>query len=279
MVKLDLVAFGHLGMDVLRFGEREVRRPGGSAPNTASFIQGLGMKAGIIGRTGLDEEGKRILSELEARGVDTSRVRKEGKMPTCHIEVTPEDRKVTLLENIRPFITLTEEDREYLKSSRAVLVGTRLNIFREVAEFCSANGIALYVTLHVVSGQRDENVEGLKDLSIRAILSNEEEAERFKPILKEMAKKGTQVVITKGREGCKTLDGKAYPGFRTDVQDPTGAGDAFAAGFIYGDLNGWETERKCTFANAMGALASSEAGARGKARSLGEAESFMEGKA
>ena len=46
-----------------------------------------------------------------------------------------------------------------------------------------------------------------------------------------------------------------------DAVDGTGAGDAFAAGFLYGRLAGWTTEACARFANAAGALATTAVGA------------------
>ena len=46
-----------------------------------------------------------------------------------------------------------------------------------------------------------------------------------------------------------------------DAIDGTGAGDAFAAGFLYGRLAGWPLERSAALANAAGALATTAVGA------------------
>jgi len=45
------------------------------------------------------------------------------------------------------------------------------------------------------------------------------------------------------------------PGFRVEVVDTTGAGDAFSAAMIYGRCQGWNLEEMGLFANAMGGLA------------------------
>jgi sugar/nucleoside kinase (ribokinase family) len=46
-----------------------------------------------------------------------------------------------------------------------------------------------------------------------------------------------------------------------EAVDGTGAGDAFAAGFLYGSLAGWPLEKTAAFANAAGALATTAVGA------------------
>ena len=44
------------------------------------------------------------------------------------------------------------------------------------------------------------------------------------------------------------------PGFRIEVQNTLGAGDAFASGFLFGTMQGWEPERSARFGNACGAI-------------------------
>jgi sugar/nucleoside kinase (ribokinase family) len=58
--------------------------------------------------------------------------------------------------------------------------------------------------------------------------------------------------------------------------DSTGAGDAFAAGFIAGVWHGWSLERTARFANAVGALCVTGIGASGGVRTLSETLLFME---
>jgi sugar/nucleoside kinase (ribokinase family) len=81
-------------------------------------------------------------------------------------------------------------------------------------------------------------------------------------------------------EGClvMTVDGQIIrvPSFQVDVVDATGAGDAFAAGFIAGVWHNWPLEKTAKFANAVGALCVTGLGAAGGLRSLSETLEFME---
>jgi sugar/nucleoside kinase (ribokinase family) len=67
-----------------------------------------------------------------------------------------------------------------------------------------------------------------------------------------------------------------FPAFEVDVVDATGAGDAFAAGFIAGVWQGWPLERTARFANAVGGLCVTGLGAAGGVRSLAETLAFIE---
>ena len=72
------------------------------------------------------------------------------------------------------------------------------------------------------------------------------------------------ICITLGGEGCAVfIDGtlRTFPGYTVKVVDTVGAGDAFAAAFLHGLHLGWPVERIAPFANALGALVASCAGA------------------
>jgi fructokinase len=72
------------------------------------------------------------------------------------------------------------------------------------------------------------------------------------------------VCVTRGAQGCvllmKDLFG-VYAGYRVMVADTIGAGDAFAAALAHGLVSGWEAPKTADFANRVGALVASHAGA------------------
>lgn len=66
------------------------------------------------------------------------------------------------------------------------------------------------------------------------------------------------LVVKRGARGATVClaDGTRYdvPGFPVEVYNVLGAGDAFAAGFIYGYLHGWDWYRAARMGNACGAI-------------------------
>lgn len=71
------------------------------------------------------------------------------------------------------------------------------------------------------------------------------------------------ICVTKGAAGCAILIGGQYaeaPGFRVQVADTVGSGDAFSAAFLHGLASGWPIDRIAEFANRVGALVASRAG-------------------
>jgi sulfofructose kinase len=83
---------------------------------------------------------------------------------------------------------------------------------------------------------------------------------------------------TLGSDGVLAWDGEKFlyaPAYRVDVLDTTGAGDVFHAGFIYGLLQGWTTQRQLEFACAAAGLNCTGLGARGGIQSIESIEHFM----
>ena len=48
------------------------------------------------------------------------------------------------------------------------------------------------------------------------------------------------------------MDQKDVPGFPVEILNVLGAGDAFASGFLYGVLKGWDLYKSCRMGNASG---------------------------
>lgn len=72
------------------------------------------------------------------------------------------------------------------------------------------------------------------------------------------------ICVTLGPAGCLIYEnGTAHtvPGFPASVEDTVGAGDAFAAAFLHGFHHRWPTLRTARFANALGSIVASRAGA------------------
>lgn len=87
------------------------------------------------------------------------------------------------------------------------------------------------------------------------------------------------VALTIGEEGCFVSGPEGsfrYPVFQVDVLDGTGSGDAFAAGFIRGMLEGWDLEQCARLGNAVGALCVTALGTTAGVRSWEETLEFME---
>ena len=87
------------------------------------------------------------------------------------------------------------------------------------------------------------------------------------------------ICVTLGERGCAILHRGTYsesPGYRVEVADSVGAGDAFAAALLHGLQQGWDIRRLGCFANAVGALVASRPGATPE-WSIDECRPMLEG--
>jgi len=85
-------------------------------------------------------------------------------------------------------------------------------------------------------------------------------------------------VIKRGEQGVLVHSGdEAFelPAPPVEVLEPSGAGDAFAAGLILGMLEGWDLERSVRFASVLGASACTALGCWAGVFSREEADQFI----
>jgi 5-dehydro-2-deoxygluconokinase len=88
------------------------------------------------------------------------------------------------------------------------------------------------------------------------------------------------LVLKRGAEGCVLYpagsSAEQVSGFRVEVYNVLGAGDAFASGFIYGYLQGWHLSRAARLANACGAIVVTRHACANSMPYLEEAYQFIE---
>lgn len=295
----QIVAAGHLNWDVTLLvaslpapdGEARItgqhRAGGGSAANVASALAGYDLEAGLIGSVGEDEHGRRATRELEETGVDVSGVLAvPGGETTVKYLVVDADGEVMVLANdgVNEAIGPEDIDAGHLEAADHVhLTGQRPETAERLLGLAHGAGI----TVSFDPGRRVEEraFEPLLD-RVDVLLLNELEAEAVFPAAEgeaiETAAMADRVIVVKrGADGASVYTPETtvhHPGFSVDAVDTTGAGDAFAAGFLAATvggrrfgfgaanpgLDGDETdfERVLAVANASGALTVTEPGAR-----------------
>lgn len=116
-----------------------------------------------------------------------------------------------------------------------------------------------------------------QQISAPEISGNVEEA------IEQILKTRVEVLIVKrGIKGSTVYleNGESYdvPGFPVDVVNILGAGDSFAAGFIFGFLSGWDLYKCCRLANACGAILVTKHGCANFNPTYDEVMNFIESK-
>jgi 5-dehydro-2-deoxygluconokinase len=89
-----------------------------------------------------------------------------------------------------------------------------------------------------------------------------------KALVRKRGLEGSRVYLKDG----STIDAAAFP---VEVVNILGAGDAFAAGFLYGHINGWGWHKSARLANACGAILVTKHGCANFMPTLDEAMAFI----
>lgn len=272
-MKLGLVCLGNPTLDFIHSEEGLFKRAGGAAMNSAAAFIQLSGRAGIIGRIGSDRAGMFLLKKIKKLGIDYSRLRIDSK-PTFinEIFVKPNDRRILFNKPYYGLNRLTTADIHYLAKSSAVLVGLRSKLFLQCANIALHLSIRLYVSGHFYYGQHHYD---LRHYEVAAIIGNKEEINTVKKYCK--FKPSTVLVITKDKKGSTAIIDRRridVPAFKVSTVDPTGAGGAFAAGYIYADLVGLPVSGRLRYGNACGALTVQDYGAQQKIKGR-ELEHFL----
>jgi ribokinase len=264
---------GHVNWDVTLYvdrlpaadGEARIDRQraagGGSAANAAAALSSLGVDSGVVGAVGDDENGHLARRELARAGVDRTCLHTADCPTTVKYLLVAEDGEVAVLGNdgANEAVAPDDVDPDYVRAADHVhLTSQRPDTAARLATV--ANDVGVPVSFD--PGRRLPD-RAFDEVFARAdlVFVNEYEADA----LDGDAAADATLVVKRGADGAtaRTPDGSvAHPGFDVDPADTAGAGDAFAAGFLAARLDGADDERALAFANACGALAAREEGAR-----------------
>jgi sugar/nucleoside kinase (ribokinase family) len=274
---------------------------GGSAANTAAALARLGVQCAFAGSVGDDSFGRYAVADLDAAGVDTSRV-----------SVSPEEPTVAVITVVQP-----DGDRLIyvwppIGGAHGALPPSDAVTAVEGADWLHVSGICLRVSPAreaLLDAMEAANVAGIPvsfDLNLR--LENwgwgggfreivQEAVERSRVVLgaatdevgaltgiddpalaaTDLAGDDRLVVARLGPGGAVAASAGhviTAPGFAVPVADAIGAGDAFNAGFIAARLRGAPVEASLRWGNAAAALTITRPGAR-STPSLSEVESLL----
>ena len=284
-----VVTAGHVNWDVTLEVDRlpgpddearihdQFRGGGGSAANVAAALAGLGTSTGVIGCVGDDGPGRLVREELTSRGVDCSAVSvRDGRTTLKYLLVTG-DGTVAVLGNEGLNEALAPED----VAAEDVADADHLHLTNQppaTAEALAGLAVEADCTLSFDPGRRagDRDFGSVFERADVLFLTEREAASVFgtdRPAPTD----GRQVIaVTRGPDGAAVYDGDSHehPGFGVGAVDTSGAGDAFAAGFLACWLDDVPLGRAVEFANACGALTSERRGAR-TAPSREQVESFL----
>lgn len=234
---------------------------GGSAANTAVALAQLGVSTGIIASVGTDTNGQSARSELQESGVDTTELQVvEGQTAVKYLVVAPDGGAFVLgTDGVNEAVDPDAVSESYIETADHLhLTGQAPETAGTLAEIATNAG----VNVSFDPGRRCTGRSYVRTLERADIVFLNRRESELIDIPEEC------VVVRKHGEGgadVYTPDGTYHhPGYDIDAVDTTGAGDAFAAGFIHTHLaeSDGGYHRPLTVGNACGAIAARSSGTR-----------------
>tara|TARA_Y100001970_G_scaffold294127_1_gene447286 strand:+ start:132554 stop:133543 length:990 start_codon:yes stop_codon:yes gene_type:complete len=249
---------------------------GGSAANTAVGIASLGAQASFIGKVGGDFLGKIFKDSIVESGVsyNTEPVNTKTQTASCTIFVTPDGER-TMNTYLGASVELSPKDinPEIIENTKISYLEGYLydppeakEAFHKVCQLTRKYGgyTAFSLSDPFCVDRHKSEFRKLVENHVDILFGNEEEvialsgSKNFDEALIYVRDKTQIGVLTRGSNGSVILSGdKVYtirPPIVNAVIDTTGAGDLYAAGFLFGLASDFDLER----CGRLGALAAGE---------------------
>src|SRR5688572_4896252 len=245
---------------------------GGSAANATFNAARLGLRATFLGKLGHDDLARVYRNAFETAGVDGSRF-KQGALPNarCLALVTP-DAQRTMRTCLGAAMTLSPDEISFgdFKDCQHAHIEGYLVFNRALADAvltaARAAGCTTSLDLssfEVVNASR-EWLFGQFRRGIDIVFANEDEIRAvfhdqtsdFPTLARKLAGFGVLAAVKVGRDGAWIAQDRDLhriePVAVANVIDTNGAGDAWAAGFLFGHLRGWPLPAAGALASLLG---------------------------
>ena len=237
---------------------------GGQAANVAAWAAALGGEGRFVGKRAADLAGRLVAEELRARGVELVGPEVAGVTGTV-VSVASSDGRRTMLTSrgVAPELRVEELDPAWIEGCDWLhlpgysLLGEPLRTSAlTAAGLARQGGAQVSLDLSSYSAAHEAGVEDFRAACIEAgpaiVLASERERETVGELPADTW------VVKRGAGGCsiETTVGRIELEARpVDVVDATGAGDAFAAGYLLGGADlALEAAARCVA--TMGAMPS-----------------------
>lgn len=236
---------------------------GGSAANTIAGIAALGGNAGFIGKIANDQLGEVFTHDVRSLGVEYTTTPTSDGTPTARsfILVTPDaERTMNTFLGACQELGPDDVDEDMIKRAKVLYLEGYLwdpaeakKAFLKAMDIAKNSDTKVSLTLSdsfCVDRYKDE-FKDLVENQVDILFANEAEItalydeENFDKAAELASKHLHLVIITRGEKGAVIVsDGKRIdvPASPTTVEDTTGAGDLYAAGFLYGYTQGYDHE-------------------------------------
>jgi sugar/nucleoside kinase (ribokinase family) len=253
-----------------------IEASGGSAANTVAGVASLGGRSAYIGKVAGDTLGEVFTHDINASGVTFDVAPLSGGPGTarCLINVTPDGQR-TMSTYLGASIHLNPDDVDaaVIESAKIIyLEGYLFDPAEARRAFAKAAGIAraserliaLTLSDSFVVHRHREALLGFIDSEVDILLANEAEltalfeTTSFDTAVRSLRGRAKLAAITRGEKGSTVIAGDSIQDIAAapvaKVVDTTGAGDQYAAGFLFGLAKG----RPLDVCGRLGSLAAAE---------------------
>ncbi len=227
---------------------------GGSAANTITGTAVLGMPSGFIGKVGDDELGSLFKSEQSRNGICSTLLKGKAASGRAMVFITAPNAERTFAVYLGAAIELVPEDlkiemfRGYDYFHIEGYLVQNQDLVRRAVELARENNmkISLDLASYNVVESNEAFLHDIVENYVDIVFANETEAESFtglqpREALDEIAKLCEVAVVKIGKDGSMIKSGNEYhyiEAWPADTRDATGAGDIYAAGFLFAHSHG-----------------------------------------
>ena len=250
---------------------------GGSASNTSVALARLGCNVGFIGKVGHDELGSFYSDDLTNNNVTPHLLKSDLPSGRCNVLISTDSER-TMATYLGAAVTLSAEDLniETFKQYDILHIEGYLvqnyNLITRAGQLAKEAGLTVSIDLasyNIVA----ENINFLQDFVAKyvdIVFANEEEATAFTQLPAEqavhsIAQQASLAIVKVGAKGSYIKQGDTLlhiPAEKVKPIDTTGAGDVYAAGFLYGYANNLPLSRCAEIGTLCAAQVIEEIGAK-----------------
>ena len=300
MSHIEVVGLGALNVDhiyqverILEDGETVVKEsasfPGGSAASTIYGLAKLGVSVGFIGAVGNDTEGKTLIQDFHEVGVNTSQIKVKPRAKTGLALCLSDElgrRSIYVLPGANNRLTTNDLDMDYINKAKWLHISSFVDDtqFKVLLELMDKLGSSTKVSFSPGALYASRGLEVLKPILARThvLFINRSE---MRQLTGDEVTNGAEiclnqgcciVVVTLGKGAlyqsteavCYIMSAQnEYLVEAAQVEpapatETTGAGDAFATGFLYGLLNEKKLEECGHLGDIVAQFAVAKMGAR-----------------
>ena len=279
--------------DAHKYKEAELKPlgkfPGGSAANTIYGLAKLGVKTGFVGVIGDDDDGRTMLQDFQKIGVDTGQIKEKPNAKTGLARCLSDKlnfRSIHVTPGANSLLTINDIDSDYINQAEILHISSFVDNAQLEVLLELVNKLDSSVKISFSPGELYAT-KGLETLSpilakTHILFINEKEIQQ---LTRQDIKAGAEVCL---KHGChivavtlgkgiswKTVMATSYikdsqgeyvvePANKEIISDldTIGAGDAFAAGFLYGLLKRERLEECGRLGNIVAQFSITKVGAR-----------------